>query len=130
MKTGPRSVGAAKLRIRCCPALPIAMHKTVREVTGVETPVAHQRKGLATALMRKVCREADNAGIALVLNPHPWGDNQGMTTQQLEDWYARSFGFKVIQTVPMTLMARAVGSSPKIMKLTTVAETILLERIA
>lgn len=127
MKTGTRSVGAAKLRIRQCPALPPRLRKTTREVVSVETPRAEQGKGLATALMRKVCREADNAGLVLVLNPHPWGDNQNMNAQQLEDWYTRGFGFRVVQTTPMTLMARAVGSTPKAMKLTTITGTIIKE---
>jgi N-acetylglutamate synthase-like GNAT family acetyltransferase len=124
MKTGPRSVGAATLRIRQCPALPPALQKTTREIVNVETTFAEQGKGYATTLMHKVCREADAAGLVLVLTPQPWGDNINLSKQQLEEWYARSFGFCVIQTEPMTLMARMINGTPKAMELTHLAASI------
>jgi hypothetical protein len=127
MKTGPRSVGAASLRIRQCPALPAAMQKTTREIVNLETTFAEQGKGYATTLMHKVCREADAAGLVLVLSPQPWGDNMNLSKQQLEDWYARSFGFCVIQTVPMTLMARMINGTPQALQLTPVTEAIYKE---
>lgn len=124
MKTGDRSVGPAKLRVRHCPALPPALQKTTRELVNVETPFDEQGKGYATTLIHKVCREADKAGLVLVLTPHPYGDNINLSKQQLEDWYARSFGFYVIQTVPMTLMARMINGTPKAMELTHLAASL------
>lgn len=121
MKTGDRSVGPAKLRVRQCPALPPALQKTTRELVNVETPFAEQGKGYATTLIHKVCREADKAGLVLVLTPQPYGDNINLSKQQLEEWYARSFGFCVIQTEPMTLMARMINGTPKAMELTHLA---------
>ena len=124
MKTGDRSVGHAKLRVRQCPALPPALQKTTRELVNVETPFSEQGKGYATTLIHKVCREADAAGLVLVLTPQPYGDNINLSKQQLEDWYARSFGFCVIQTEPMTLMARMINGTPKAMELTHLAATL------
>lgn len=129
MKTGPRSVGAASLRIRQCPALPPALQKTTREVVNVETPSAEQGKGYMTTLIHKVCREADAAGLVLVLTPQPYGDNINLSKQQLEEWYERSFGFHVIQREPMTLMARMVNGTPKMMELTPITEALYKEHM-
>ena len=127
MNTGPRSVGPAKLRVRQCPALPPALQKTTREIVNLETTFAEQGKGYATTLMHKVCREADAAGLVLVLSPQPWGDNMNLSKQQLEDWYARSFGFHTIQESPMVLMARMVNGTPKMMELKPLTEAIYKE---
>jgi hypothetical protein len=129
MKTGPRSVGAASLRIRQCPALPPALQKTTREIVNVETPFAEQGKGYMTTLIHKVCREADAANLVLVLTPQPYGDNINLSKQQLEEWYARSFGFHVIQREPMTLMARMVNGTPKMMELTPITEALYKEHM-
>ena len=128
MKTGDRSVGPAKLRVRQCSALPPALQKTTRELVNVETPFSEQGKGYATTLIHKVCREADKAGLVLVLTPQPYGDNINLSKQQLEDWYARSFGFHVIQREPMTLMARMVNGTPQALQLTPVTEALYKER--
>ena len=129
MKTGDRSVGPAKLRVRQCPALPPALQKTTRELVNVETPFAEQGKGYMTTLIHKVCREADAANLVLVLNPQPYGDNINLSKQQLEEWYARSFGFHVIQREPMTLMARMVNGTPKMMELTPITEALYKEHM-
>ena len=128
MKTGDRSVGPAKLRVRQCPALPPALQKTTRELVNVETPFAEQGKGYMTTLIHKVCREADAANLVLVLTPQPYGDNINLSKQQLEDWYARSFGFHVIQREPMTLMARMVNGTPQALQLAPVTEALYKER--
>ena len=128
MKTGDRSVGPAKLRVRQCPALPPALQKATRELVNVETPFAEQGKGYMTTLIHKVCREADAANLVLVLTPQPYGDNVNLSKQQLEDWYARSFGFSVIQREPMTLMARMVNGTPQALQLTPVTEALYKER--
>lgn len=129
MKTGNRSVGPAKLRVRQCPALPPTLQKTTRELVDVETLFAEQGKGYMTTLIHKVCREADAAGLVLVLTPQPYGDNINLSKQQLEDWYARSFGFHVIQREPMTLMARMVNGTPQALQLTPITEALYKESI-
>lgn len=128
MKTGDRSVGPAKLRVRQCPALPPALQKTTREIVNVETAFEEQGKGYATTLIHKVCREADAANLVLVLSPQPWGDNINLSKQQLEDWYTRSFGFHVIQREPMTLMARMINGTPQALQLTPITEALYKER--
>lgn len=129
MKTGDRSVGPAKLRVRQCPALPPALQKATRELVNVETPFAEQGKGYMTTLIHKVCREADAANLVLVLTPQPYGDNINLSKQQLEEWYARSFGFHVIQREPMTLMARMVNGTPQALQLTPVTEALYKEHM-
>jgi hypothetical protein len=105
------------------------LQKTTRELVNVETPFAEQGKGYMTTLIHKVCREADAANIVLVLTPQPYGDNINLSKQQLEEWYARSFGFHVIQTEPMTLMARMVNGTPKLMERTPITEAIYKEHV-
>jgi GNAT superfamily N-acetyltransferase len=106
MKIGWRRHGAAKLFLRRTTAFPKSLVPYLMEVRGVETPLQHQRQGLATMLLQSVCAEADRTGTVLVLWPAPWGVNESMTQQQLMDWYAK-FGFEAIQPNPV-LMARPV----------------------
>lgn len=124
MPTGERKVGPARLRVRQCTALPERMRAKTREVVDVETPFAEQGKGYATTLLHKVCREADAAGLVLVLSPQPYGDNINLSKDQLTDWYERSFGFHVIQTQPMVLMARMANGTPRMLTLNPVTEAI------
>lgn len=128
MPTGERHVGAASLRVRQCTALPERMRPKTREIVNLETPAAEQGKGYATTLMHKVCREADAAGLVLVLNPHPWGDHVNLSQAQLIDWYERGFGFAIIQHEPMVLMARMPGATPRILTLNPVTEALQKEK--
>ena len=128
MPTGERGVGPASLRVRQCTALPEHMRAKTRELVNVETPFAEQGKGYATTLLHKVCREADAAGLVLVLSPQPFGDNINLSKNQLEQWYERSFGFQVIQQEPMTLMARMPGSTPRMLVLNPVTEALQKEK--
>lgn len=127
MPTGERTVGPAKLRVRQSNTLPQKIRANVREITDVEVPFAEQGKGYATTLMHKVCREADQHGLTLMLWPNPFGDNINLSRGQLIDWYARSFGFQVIQTEPV-LMARMPGSTPRMLTLNPVTEALVKER--
>ncbi len=128
MPTGERRVGPASLRVRQCVALPLHMRTNTREVVNLETDAAEQHKGYATTLMHKVCREADAAGMVLVLSPQPWGDNINLSQGQLIDWYQRSFGFQPIQTEPMVLMARMPGSTPRLLSLKPVTQALQKEK--
>jgi GNAT superfamily N-acetyltransferase len=107
VNVGPRSHEAASLQIRVSVALPRRLRDRTREITKVHTAAADQRQGHATALLREVCDEADQAGITLILWPRPYGDDIALSQAMLIDWYAR-FGFRVIQPEPV-LMARAPG---------------------
>lgn len=77
-----------------CDVLPNdALPAGVLVVSSVETDEAHQRKGHATRLMQRVCRDADLGGVVLVLLP------------AVDSFYER-FGFKIIQADPV-MMARS-----------------------
>lgn len=127
MKTGERKVGPAVCRVRQTNAVPERMRGRVREITGVEVPAAHQNKGFATTLMHKVCREADEANIVLVLWPNPFGDNVNLSKGQLIDWYRDRFGFQCIQPDPY-LMARMPGATPRLLSLNPVSAALFKEK--
>ena len=124
MNTGTRSIGPASLRVRRSNALPHDMQDSTREIANLEVPAGQQRRGYATTIMHKVCREADAAGIVLLLWPAPYGDT-GMSLEQLAVWYADEFGFAAIQSEPM-LMARMPDGTPRKLRLLPVVEAIVL----
>lgn len=120
MNIGPREHGPASLQVRVSVALPKRMRDGTREITKVHTPADEQGKGHATALLRQVCEEADQAGVVLVLWPRPYGDDIALSSSMLRDWYA-SFGFKVIQPEP-AMMARAPGLYTKLAPVASACE--------
>lgn len=123
METGDRKVGAATCRVRRTNGVPQDMREGIRELACLEVPTDEQGKGYATSLVHKVCREADAAGIVLVVWPQPYGDNIALSKAELIDWYARAFGFSVIQPEPV-LMARLPGSTPRMLALNPVIEAL------
>lgn len=123
METGTRTAGHATCRVRQTNSVPASMRAGIREVCSVEVPAEHQGQGHATALMHKVCSEADAAGMVLVLWPQPWGDNIAMSRDELISWYSTTFGFQVIQPEPV-LMARMVGATPRRLRLNPVIEAL------
>lgn len=124
METRDHKVGAATCRVRRTNAVPAQMRDGIREVAALEVPVGEQGKGYATTLMHKVCREADAAGIVLVLWPQPFGDHISMTRDELVDWYGRAFGFQLIQEEPVQLMARMPGATPRLLALNPTMKAI------
>lgn len=77
-----------------CDVLPNdALPAGVLVVSNVETDAPHQRKGHATRLMQRVCRDADLGGVVLVLLP------------AVDSFYER-FGFTQLQASPI-MMVRA-----------------------
>lgn len=129
MKTGDRRVGPATLRVRQTNAVPERMRGRVREVCCVEVPHTEQNKGYGTTLLHKVCREADDANIVLVLWPMPFGENISLSKQQLIDWYRDRFGFQCIQPEPY-LMARMPGATPRILSLNPVTAALQRSKTA
>lgn len=123
METGDRKVGAASCRVRQTNAVPVRMQGRVREITKLEVLASEQNKGYGTSLMHKVCREADEANMVLVLWPMPFGDNISLSKGQLAGWYEARFGFQAIQPEPL-LMARMPGATPRILNLNPVTEAI------
>lgn len=115
MKPGLRTYGAASLQVRISMGIPAHLRQNSREITKVHTQADQQQEGHATALLRKVCAEADEAGITLILWPRPYGDEIALSQAQLIRWYARTFGFRQIQAEP-PMMARAPWSTPLYLK--------------
>ena len=128
MPSGERKVGYATCRVRQCNALPHRMREKTREIVELEVPAAEQGKGYATSLMHKVCREADKAGIVLLLTPQPYGDNTNLSKSYLMSWYEARFGFQTIQQEP-TLMARMPGSTPRLLALNPVTDALYQEKV-
>lgn len=108
MKPGARSHGAASLKLSHNPMVPAHLRGGLLELSHLHTLNTERGKGLASMLLQKVCAEADDAGMVLLLRPLPYEDAP-LSRAQLADWYSR-FGFDVIQTHPCTLMARAIGA--------------------
>lgn len=127
METKDHRVGPASCRVRQTNALPERMRARTRELCCLEVAAGEQRKGYATTLVHKVCREADKANVVLVLWPQPFGENIAMSRSELEAWYERAFGFQRIQADPV-LMARMPGATPRMLTLNPVVEAIAKER--
>ena len=121
MPTGDRRLGAASLRIRQCQALPQAMRPRTRELCDLQVPPALRGQGLASALVHKVCAEADAAGLVLVLAVQPFGEAGGLDADALRAWYAERFGFSLLQERPVVMMARMPGATPRLLSLRPVA---------
>lgn len=103
MKYGTRTHGHSSCQINKPTSLPEHMWRDFREVTHVQTPVEHRRGGEATVLMEKVCKEADEKRMMLLLIPEPYGDI-GMDREQLIAWYVNKFEFTPIQQDPVILV--------------------------
>ena len=99
---GARTFGDSALRLQMSKAVPEHMRKGTREITSLYTKEESRGKGKASQLLQKVCKEADNVGIVLLIAPKPF-DN-GLGQQELEDFYSRH-GFVRINEEPI-LMAR------------------------
>ena len=112
MDIGPRHHGAASARIRLCPGLDPKLQDSTRELCDLSTPQEHQGRGHASALLRDVCREADEAGVMLVLFVDPFG--AGLSAGDLAAWYGRH-GFAEIQAEPVRMMARQIGATPRML---------------
>jgi GNAT superfamily N-acetyltransferase len=101
---GPRTHKQASLRVAIATGLPEDMRSGIREIIDLESK--NQGKGHATALMHRVCEEADRTGHILLLMPKAF--SEGMTTEQLMGWYGR-FGFIAVQQEPVLLVRQVTG---------------------
>lgn len=104
MKIGDREHEGATLNVTLCMGVPPKMRKDTREISRVYVPIADRKQGIGTALMHKVCQEADESNITLLLTC----DNA------LRRWYSR-FGFMVLQD-SIGLLVRAPDSTPHLLK--------------
>lgn len=125
---GARSYSTARCDLRICDALPKRMHQRTRELVALEVPAADRRKGYARELLEQVTTEADEHGLTLIVMPDAFGDEPGMSTVQLAQWYQRRFGFLAIQAKPL-IMARMPGSTPRHVLPIAGATRALLDRL-
>lgn len=115
LKPGTVELGPARLEISLYGPVRPKLRSGVREITGVWCAPAERRRGHASALLREVCTDADEAGITLVLMPEAFGEGYGgpfMSDESLAAWYARGFGFFTLQPSPLILMRMPHEAQP------------------
>jgi GNAT superfamily N-acetyltransferase len=95
MRPGVRQLNDASLRVSVPDAVPEHMRSNLREITHLYVDPASRRQHLATALLNFVCQEADANCITLLLTARSDEEN-GLTDEQLIDWY-KKFGFQKLQ---------------------------------
>lgn len=92
MKPGHIALGHSSLNLGHSSIIPVADRDRVLEISSLRTDRWSRGKGHASALMREVCEQADQNDMFLMLVPEAFGI-EGLTTEQLADWYTRRFGF-------------------------------------
>ena len=102
MQTGLRQHGAASAWLREFEPLPDSQ---LRQIVRLHTDEGARRQGDAGRLLRDLCIEADIAATVLVIEPKAYADAP-LDDDALAAWYRR-YGFKAIQSDPITLMARS-----------------------
>lgn len=133
MPTKDYKLGPASLRVRQSPSVPLEMRARTREVGNVYVEPGERNKGYATRLVRKVCKEADDANMVLILFVEPFEFEEGhhlndlatgLTKEQLTEFYNR-FGFAVLQVEPQIMMARMPHAEERVARLAPITQSIL-----
>jgi GNAT superfamily N-acetyltransferase len=96
------------LRVGIPTAYPKSIQACCRELTEFYTLPAKRGQGFAKKLLEAICKEADEAGFALLLHVEPY-DDCTMDEKRLESLYSRN-GFVVFQQKPK-LMCRTAKVS-------------------
>lgn len=125
MEIGLREFGAARCVVGANRSLPPKIRARVYEISRLECDDYARGQGYATALVTRICAEADAEDKVLLLQPGAYGDEPPVDDDALCKWYARRFGFKVIQTTPVVLMAREPGAKPAVPELSPIAAALL-----
>ena len=102
MTPGLREHKSSSLHVCVAEGLPDEMRPMTREIVSLAS--GNPAKGHATTLMWSVCHEADVAGMTLILQPKPFGEDR-LDDDRLKRFYAK-FGFVEFQQEPVVLMAR------------------------
>jgi GNAT superfamily N-acetyltransferase len=79
----------------------------IRNLTHLYVNPEYRNQGQASALLAKVNKEADEAGVALLVSPEPYGDYD-LDQSELETFYAKH-GYVRLQDEPL-LMVRYVNA--------------------
>lgn len=103
MTPGLRKLKSASLRVAVPMGLPSEMRPHIREL--IDVRATNPRKGHASALLGKICKEADRDHWTLIVQVKAF-DDSGLTDEQLQKFYSK-FSFTMIQTEPVVLMARS-----------------------
>lgn len=93
---GTRTHEGASLCLRIPTFAPRSVRQSSRELYRLQTLEQDRSKGHASALLAKVCAEADAKGVTLILRAE---------TDSLIPWYEKH-GFDLIQEEPVLLMSR------------------------
>jgi len=107
MKTGERTHASASVKVGYSQAVSSHLRGHLRELTHLHS--SEQGKGHARELMRSLFEEADKDEITLMVVVQPYED--GLTAEQLEDWYAR-MGFFELQDEPLIMIRLPYASQP------------------
>lgn len=105
MKPGTITNGAASLHLGYSAIIPLNLRGNALEITELLTLTEQRGHNHANSLMQDVCEQADQAGKLLLLMPEQFGAD-GLTTQQLTNWYIRRHGFTILQLEPKTILVR------------------------
>lgn len=105
LKPGVIALGPASLRLSYSALVPPNLRGNALEITELLTQTNERGQNHANSLMQDVCEQADQAGKLLLLMPERYGQD-GLTTEQLSDWYQRRHGFVVLQLSPKIILVR------------------------
>ena len=107
MKTGERTHASASVKVGYSQVVSSHLRGHLRELSHLHS--TEQGKGHARELMRSLFDEADKDEITLMVTVHPYKD--GLTGEQLEDWYTR-MGFFELQDDPKIMIRLPYASQP------------------
>jgi len=105
LKPGRIELGGASLDLSYSGIVPIADRDRVLEISNLFTLPEERGNNCANSLMHEVCYQADQANKLLLLMPEAFG-RDGLTTEQLTDWYKRKHGFTTLQDAPKVILIR------------------------
>jgi GNAT superfamily N-acetyltransferase len=107
---GYRTHQKSSLLLAFSKALPSKMRSKTREVLEVYTEPGFRGLGWATKLLEDVCAEADKHRLMLIVFPKPYStassEPNAPGETRLTSWYVNHFGFEMIQTEPVVMLAR------------------------
>ena len=103
MKPGTITNGPASLDLNYSSIVPFGQRGQVLEITNLLTLSTERGQNHATSLMQEVCLQADLHNMFLLLMPQAFGAD-GLTSEQLVDWYTAKFSFVHLQQSPVILI--------------------------
>lgn len=114
LKPGTIVLGPASLHLGYTALVPPNLRGLALEITELLTQPNERGQNHANSLMQDVCQQADQAGKTLLLMPERFGRDDGLTTDELSDWYQRRHGFVVLQHSPKIILVRMPERAAKL----------------